>query len=155
MEVSLCWDYHSALRINHHETKFVCFIFQNHRPLRSIDVTEASLHPNYNTEKEILDQMEADGQLDDESRKILEGMNRARQSPYPTLIVEVKGRPKPDMIMPADQDKTIGNLDYDAKKLESIFAMSGAMHKRAGNVNGGSKLYNAFDQVSSQLPLFE
>jgi len=121
-------------------------------------VTEASLHPNYNTEKEILDQMEADGQLDDESRKMLEGINRARQSPYPTLIVEVKGLPKPDVIgqkdMPADQDNMIGNLDDDLKKLENIFAMSFAMHKRAGNANVGS-LYNDFDQVSSQLRLFE
>ena len=101
--------------------------------------------------------MEADGQLDDESRNMLERMNHARQSPYPTLIVEVKGLPKPDVIgqqyMPADQDNMIGNLDNDVdddvKKQESIFAMSGAMHKRAGNVNVGSLYNDDFDQVSS------
>ena len=122
-------------------------------------MTEASLHPDYDIQEEILDQMEADGQLNDESRKMLEGINRARQSPYPTLIVEVKGQSKPDVIgqkdMPADQDNMIGNLDDDLKKLENIFAMSGAMHKRAGNVNGGSLYNDDFDQVSSQLRLFE
>ena len=122
-------------------------------------MTEASLHPDYDIQEEILDQMEADGQLDDESRKMLERMNHARQSPYPTLIVEVKGLPKPDVIgqkdMPADQDNMIGNLDNDLKKLENIFAMSGAMHKRAGNANGGSLYNDDFDQVSSQLRLFE
>ena len=141
----------------------MCFVFQWYWPLRSIDVTEASLHPNYNTEKDIMDQMEADGQLDDESREMLEGINRARQSPYPTLIVEVKGLLKPDVIgqehIPADQDNMISTLDSDVdddvKKQESIFAMSGAMHKRAGNINGGSIYNDDFDQVSSQLRLFE
>jgi hypothetical protein len=141
----------------------VCFVFQWYWPLRSIDVTEASLHPNYNTEKDIMDQMEADGQLDDESREMLEGINRARQSPYPTLIVEVKGLLKLDVIgqehIPADQDNMISTLDSDVdddvKKQESIFAMSGAMHKRAGNINGGSIYNDDFDQVSSQLRLFE
>jgi hypothetical protein len=103
--------------------------------------------------------MEADGQLDDESRKMLERMNHARQSPYPTLIVEVKGLLKPDVIrqehIPADQGNIIDTLGNDLKKLENIFAMSFVMHKRAGNINGGSIYNDDFDQVSSQLRLFE
>lgn len=131
-----------------HYTKCFCPFSQ---PFCSIVVNGASLHPDYATPKEIMDKMETEGHLNDELRILLERKNNARQSPYPTLIIEVKGDPKGDdceeNTMIAARVGLVGALDDSVKKLESIFAMSAAMHNCENK--SGDLFYNAIGQVSS------
>lgn len=119
----------------------------------SIAVNGASLHPDYQTPKEILDQMELQGLLDTaENRQKLERRNRARKSPYPTLIIEVKAGPPSEDLSPNRNDKNnkvelVGALDDVVKRLESIYAMSAALHKR-GKDNSEDIFFNAIGTVS-------
>lgn len=116
-----------------------------------ISVNGASLHPDYQTPKQILDQMELQGLLDiEENRQILERKNRARKSPYPTLVIEVKAEPQSeDVIMEKKETnkvELVGALDDVVKRLESIFAMSAAMHKR-GKDGNEDMFFNAIGLV--------
>lgn len=128
-------------------TRNVCVVFYC-----SISVNGASLHPDYQTPKEILDQMELQGLLDKaENRLILERKNRARKAPYPTLVIEVKAEPQPaeDVKGKKANNKVelVGALDDVVKRLESIYAMSAAMHKR-GKDSNEDIFFNAIGLVS-------
>lgn len=127
-------------------------------PYRRISVNGASLHPDYQTPKQILDQMELQGLLDiEENRQILERKNRARKSPYPTLVIEVKAEPQSeDVIMEKKETnkvELVGALDDVVKRLESIFAMSAAMHKR-GKDGNEDMFFNAIGLVSGMCSIF-
>jgi len=119
-------------------------------------VNGASLHPDYQTPKEIMDQMELQGMLDkEENRQLLERKSRARKSPYPTLIIEVKAEKLPEDSKEKSKDnkvKTMGSLDDVVKKLESIYAMSAAMHSREKG-NREDIFFNAIGLVSSVMQL--
>lgn len=122
----------------------------------SIAINGASLHPDYATPNETVDKMEIEGQHD-ERRALLERKNSARQSPYPTLIIEVKGEPKSDEVeekkIMDERVGLVGALDDSVKKLELIFAMSAAIHKRENKRD--DFFYDNIGQVSLQLILYE
>jgi len=85
-------------------------------------------------------------------RDVIERKNRARQSPYPTVIIEVKAEPMPDGISAheirnVNHLQGVGALSDDKKKLESIFALSAAIHKRSANENE-DVFYDAIGRVS-------
>ena len=67
----------------------------------SVGINIASLHPNYGkkTPEETLADMkkdEEDGEVDLNLKEYIEKRARARQSPYPTIVLEVKAMPPVD-----------------------------------------------------------
>jgi len=100
----------------------------------SAAINGAFLHPEYQTPQSILDELEKQGAMNAEKQNQMDRKNRARQSPYPTLIIEVKSEPQAkDSI---DDDQTVDKVEIvgassDAvKQLESIYAKSAVLHKR-------------------------
>jgi hypothetical protein len=100
-----------------------------------INVSGATLHPDYTTPQELVDQMKNSGDSNandsnkDREKLIQEQKNRARQSPYPTLIIEVKAFPQPT-VKPTvfEGDETMVDIIF---KLEAIYAKSAALHKKS------------------------
>ncbi len=110
----------------------------------SIAVSGASLHPDYSyASAEEVSRMEKEGDMTDKQKEILEKKNRARQSPYPTLIVEVKANPQPTH--PPTRFEGDG-MDDIVQKLESIYAMSAALHTKSENTKEDI-FYNAIGTV--------
>jgi hypothetical protein len=86
-----------------------------------------------------------------EKQNQMDRKNRARQSPYPTLIIEVKSEPQAkDSI---DDDQTVDKVEIvgassDAvKQLESIYAKSAVLHKRTDQ-GEEDIFYNSIGYVS-------
>lgn len=109
-----------------------------------VKVSGASLHPDYSyATAEEVKRMEGDGDMTEKQKQMLEKKNRARRSPYPTLIVEVKAEP-------ALTKKTIrfegDGMDDIVKKLESIYAMSAALHKKSESTQEDI-FYNAIGAI--------
>ncbi len=77
--------------------------------------------------------MEKKGSLDEEKKKQMERKNRARQSPYPTIIIEIKTEPRDEESIEdehfVDKVDISGGLSDVVKQLEAIFAKSAALHK--------------------------
>lgn len=85
----------------------------------------------------------------DRQKKILEQeqKNRARQSPYPTLIIEVKATPQP-VTKPIRFEGDDSMTDI-VNKLESIYAKSAALHKKS-ETNKEDIFYHAIGMVSQR-----
>jgi len=97
-----------------------------------INVSGATLHPDYTTPQELVDQMKNSGDDNDNNKDkeklIQEQKNRARQSPYPTLIIEVKASPQPAVKDTRfEGEDTMVDIIF---KLEAIYAKSAALHKK-------------------------
>lgn len=117
----------------------------------SAAINGAFLHPEYQTPQSILDELEKQGAMNAEKQNQMDRKNRARQSPYPTLIIEVKSEPQAkDSI---DDDQTVDKVEIvgassDAvKQLESIYAKSAVLHKRTDQ-GEEDIFYNSIGYVS-------
>ena len=81
----------------------------------------------------------------DKERLIQEQKNRARQSPYPTLIIEVKASPQPAVKDTRfEGEDTMVDIIF---KLEAIYAKSAALHKKF-ETNTEDIFYHAIGMVS-------
>lgn len=132
----------------------------------SVSINGASLHPKYGnkTPQEMINDIE-DG-IDVNQMELEKRRNRARRSPYPTLIVETKSSPPvtdggqassrgggsaPSAGGREDLHNDLeerGVLTDIVKKLESIFAKSAAIHKKAEINKGEDAFYKALGSVS-------
>ena len=100
----------------------------------SVSISLAHLHPDFGkkTSAEILAEMkkeDEEGEVDVNAEKYREMRNRARQSPYPSLVMEVLASPPPDFgnnkaSLTSEESK--GNVNdissADIKKLEQLLA---------------------------------
>jgi len=125
-----------------------------------IGVNLASLHPNYgekSSEGNIDEMGKEKGEVDEKLKRYIELRTLARQSPYPTLVIEVKAVPPPDFgsnppptqqggsDRKDDSNVTGGeDLNEDVKKLEILFGKSAAMPK-TGNVE--DNFYDSIGKV--------
>ena len=96
----------------------------------------------------------------DQQRMQMERKNLARQSPYPTLIVEVKAEPQDPQDNAytvdssgsgsgGDKVEMVGAMSDVVQRLESIFAKSAAMHEGSGSGKKSDDIfYNTIGYVS-------
>jgi hypothetical protein len=105
-----------------------------------VSISLAHLHPDFGkkTSAEILAEMkkeDEEGEVDVNAEKYREMRNRARQSPYPSLVMEVLASPPPDFgnnkaSLTAEESK--GNVNdissADIKKLEQLFGQAATDH---------------------------
>lgn len=121
-----------------------------------IMINGASLHPEYAMSKDIQEQLKFEMKSsmkgnngDAEAREGIERRNRARQSPYPTFIIEVKAsspskRDDIPLCMPTFEGESLDNV---IQKLESIYSMSAALHTKSGS-NKDDIFYNAIGMIN-------
>lgn len=83
-----------------------------------VSINAASLHPKYGekTPEEILEDMkreDSDGEVDLNLEEYKKMRNRARQSPYPTVVIEVRATPQEISVAP-----TGGDANSDPKEMQ-------------------------------------
>lgn len=133
---------------------------------RSVSINAASLHPKYgkNTAADILEEMkrqDAVGEINVNEEESADRKDRARRSPYPSLVIEVKSTP-PGIVHPPPGQTEISyteNLveeieDQGASKdvilqLEQLFAKSAKLLTE--EPEGEDAFYKALGKVSSLI----
>lgn len=133
----------------------------------SVSISLAHLHPSFGkkTSQEILAEMkkeEKEGEVDVNAEEYREMRNRARQSPYPSLVLEVMASPPPDFggnqpeaALSADESKGKVNdiSSTDIKKLEQLFGQAATDHpveepKSAGDLDAEEEAFwNSFGKL--------
>ena len=106
----------------------------------SVSISLAHLHPDFGkkTSAEIMAEMkkeDEEGEVDVNAEKYREMRNRARQSPYPSFVMEVLASPPPDFgnnKAPLTVEESKGNVNdissADIKKLEQLFGQAATDH---------------------------
>lgn len=108
----------------------------------SVSISLAHLHPDFGkkTSAEILADMkkeDEEGEVDVNAEEYRELRNRARQSPYPSLVLEVMASPPPDFgsnkpEASLGEDESKGKVNEissaDIKKLEQLFGQAATDH---------------------------
>jgi len=134
-----------------------------------VSVSMASLHPKYGEKspEEVLLEMkkeEEEGEVDLNLKAYKEHRKRARQSPYPSVILELKALPPPDFlenpshpqtssdakpaVTPVEPDASkMGSVTKeDLKKLEILFGQSAATNE-VSKLEGGTKEDSFYDSI--------
>ena len=130
----------------------------------SVSINTAPLHPNYGekTAGQILAEMkkeDEDGEIDLNVKEYLERRDRARRSPYPTVVIEVRSTPPPDfgnnspqaadVVSPGTEEMSSGEgVSKEAvQKLEALFGQSAAITPKRSD----DAFYDAIGKVSHIL----
>ena len=127
----------------------------------SVSINAAPLHPNYGekTAGQILAEMkkeDEDGEVDLNVKEYIERRDRARRSPYPTVVIEVRATPPPDfgnnsppapdVVSPGTEE--MGSAEGVSKeavqKLEALFGQSAAIAPKRSD----DAFYDAIGKVS-------
>ena len=131
----------------------------------SVSVNCAHLHPNFGEktpeeELEELKQEEADGEVDLNYREYKERRTKARQSPYPTIVVEVRASPPPDFgrAAPAtsrSKDSSSSSPStvtaQDISKLEALFGQSAHMNHPTKHMTAADEEEDFYARIGESI----
>lgn len=124
-----------------------------------VSINAASLHPRYGekTPEEILNEMkheESNGEVDLNLEEYKKFRNRARQSPYPTIVIEVRATPQELRVPPSNdmnsnpqdnQEPSSGGISKeDIKRLELMFGQSASTNHPKKEISSQVKSDDAF-----------
>ena len=115
----------------------------------SVSVNLAHLHPNYG---EVVTNDDDDEDEDPAYKEYKEKRLKARQSPYPTIVIEVRAMPPPDFGESPPPSATTATDDVssdDVRKLEALFGMSA--HHPAEELSTTQQEDNFYDQIGKSM----
>jgi len=153
-----------------HPLSGMCFplTLSSHPIACRVSISLASLHPDYGAKTMAenlakLESEEEEGEIDLKLEEYKKRRTLARQSPYPTLVLEVKSLPPPDFDPPMQGSSSSTGPDVpgqsesnekgeaskaDLKKLEAMFGLSPATGRASTVQESEESFYDSIRQVS-------
>ena len=130
----------------------------------SVAINCAHLHPNFGERtpaQQLQDMKDEDdaGEIDVNLEQYKKMRVQARQSPYPTVVIEVRAQPAPDFsespAPSAKQQPAGGNgvSAADIQRLEALFGKQAAIHDKDAESSFWDAVGNSIEEVAAVTPL--